>query len=89
MPKRVDVIQFEIIQKLRQIPGVSVWPTHEVGFGFPDLVVGCNKKNWLLEVKVPDGKLTRFQMDFHEKWFGQCAVVHSWEEAFKAIGIKV
>ena len=89
MAKKVDIIQHEIIQKLRSVVGVTVFPTHMAHFGFPDIVVGRAGVNYLLEIKMPGQKLTKYQEEFHNNWRGKVSVVHSWEEAFRAIGIKV
>jgi len=89
MPKRVDIIQSEIIQKLRSVMGVTVFPTHMAHFGFPDIVVGRAGANYLLEIKMPGKKLNKYQEEFHNTWTGRVSVVHSWEEAFRAIGIKL
>ncbi len=40
---------------------------HEVGAGVPDLLVGFRNKNYLIEVKVPGGRLTPAQLGlWHE-----------------------
>lgn len=44
---RVDDNQAEIVKVLRQL-GATVRPTHTVGDGFPDLVVGWRGKNYLV-----------------------------------------
>jgi hypothetical protein len=88
MPKRADLNQFEIIQKLRSI-GVSVQPLYVVGFGCPDILAGWQNKNFLMEIKTDKGKLDDYQKKFMENWKGQVAVIHSWEEAFQVIGIKI
>src|SRR5574343_366683 len=75
----------EIINALRKC-GFSVFSLHRVGKGFPDLIVGKNGVNVLLEIK--DGakpksaqKLTSDEIAFHSEWRGQVAVVGSAEEA--------
>lgn len=52
----------------------------------PDLLVGCNGVNYLLEVKMPKNDLTDDQIIFFETWEGQCVVVRTPEEALKAVG---
>ena len=88
MAKRADENQFEIIQKLRSI-GVSVQMIHTVGFGCPDAILGWLGKNYLIEIKTDDGKLDPYQKKWHDLWKGQVAVIHSWEEAFNVLGIKI
>lgn len=87
---RIDSNQPEIIQALRKV-GASVAPTHMVGQGFPDIVVGFRGINHLLEIK--DGeksrsrrKLTEDEKDWHLTWQGEVRIVESVSEALKAIG---
>ena len=60
--------------------------------GVPDLVVGRAGKNYLLEVK--DGnkppskrKLKPNQVEWHEDWRGQKAIVKNVNEALIAVGV--
>ena len=97
MPRRaakVDDNQAEIVDALRKA-GCSVTCTHTAADGFPDIVVGRHGVNYLLEIK--DGnkppskqKLTPDQVEWHDGWKGQKAVVNSIEAALEAVGaIKV
>lgn len=52
--KRTDSNQKQIVDDLRDL-GLSVFPTHEVGRGFPDLVVGTGGDTYLVEIKRPLG----------------------------------
>lgn len=88
--KRVDANQPEIVRALRQC-GASVQPIHAVGKGVPDLLVGLQGRNVLLEIK--DGskppsarQLTGDERDWHEAWRGQVVVVNSVDEALRAVG---
>lgn len=90
---KVDANQPEIVAALRRV-GATVQPLHAVGRGCPDLCVGWRGATFLLEVK--DGakapskrKLTDDQVDWHDGWKGQVAVVCSVEEALAAIGANV
>lgn len=93
MPKyaaRVDDNQPEIMEALRKV-GASVQPLSTVGFGVPDILVGYQGRNFLLEIKdgrkVPSAqKLTPMQIRWHEEWRGNSAVVNSVEAALAAIG---
>jgi hypothetical protein len=76
---RLDANHGEITDVLRGA-GASVWSTAGVGHGFPDLVVGWQGVNLLVEVK--DGRkppsarrLTADEEQFHRRWLGQVAVV--------------
>ena len=84
------LFQKEIVRKLRQIPGVSVKSTAATGKGFPDIICGYKKKNFLFEIK--DGnkppsarKLTPDEQKFHSEWSGQVNVCNSFDEVFEII----
>lgn len=86
---KIDENQKEIVQALRAM-GCSVAITSAVGAGFTDLVVGYRGVNYLVEIK--DGskppsaqKLTPDQIEFHESWRGQKAVVNSVDAAIKLL----
>lgn len=88
---KVDANQAQLVADLRKM-GCTVVPLHAVGGGVPDLLVGFQGRNVLLEVK--DGrkppskrKLTDDQVEFHDGWRGQVAVVANVKDALEAIGI--
>ena len=86
---RIDRNQPEIIEALRKL-GASVQPLHNAGDGIPDLLVGFQGANFLIEVKdgerVPSArKLTPCQVQWHHEWLGQAAIVTSTEEAIALI----
>lgn len=88
---RIDANQPEIVEALREA-GCSVQLLHMVGKGCPDLLVGWQGINCLVEVK--DGskppsarKLTPDQVDWHGSWLGQVTVVCGVDEALKAVGV--
>ena len=87
--RRVDANQKEIVKALIAI-GCTVADTSRAGEGFPDLVVGYRKVNYMIEVK--DGEkvasrkqLTPAQVKFHADWKGQIVVVESVEQAINAV----
>lgn len=87
---RIDTNQPEIVQALRAI-GASVAPTHMIGRGFPDIVVGFRGLNFLIEIKdgsKPPSKrqLTPDEQEWHEAWQGKVVVVETVDEAYEAIG---
>lgn len=87
---RVDKNQKQIVDALRRC-GASVFPTHTVGGGFPDIVVGFQGVNYLVEIKdgekIPSKrKLTPDEVDFHDTWRGRVWVVESVDDALKMIG---
>ena len=85
---RKDYNADEIIEALKKA-GFSVHDTSCVGNGFPDLVVGKNGKNCLLEIK--DGSkplskraLTEDEEAWHCAWNGYAEVVDSPKQALEA-----
>ena len=89
---RIDRNQTEIVEALRKL-GASVQPLHNAGDGIPDLLVGFQGRNFLIEVK--DGtkkpsarKLTPCQVEWHNEWLGQAAIVTSTEEAIALVEAK-
>lgn len=58
-----------IVSLLTQL-GFTVQNTAMVGCGFPDLVVGALGRNYLVEVKTPDGTLQPSQTAFARDWNG-------------------
>lgn len=76
----VDANQSAIVEEFRK-RGASVATTHREGKGFPDLVVGFQGVNLLVEVKDGDKppsaqKLTEPEQDWHDAWRGQVCVVN-------------
>ena len=87
---KVDTNQPEIVMALRAI-GATVEPTHMIGRGFPDIVVGFRGLNYLLEIKDGDKvpskrKLTDDETKWHKQWNGSVDIVESVEDAYQAIG---
>ena len=88
---RVDQNQKEIVKGLRD-EGASVEILSNVGGGVPDLLVGWNGKNFLLEVKSTvtnygRSGLNSMQQDWFSKWNGHASVVSSLEEAIEVVFI--
>ncbi|RCK72784.1 MAG: hypothetical protein ANABAC_1318 [Anaerolineae bacterium] len=81
--KKTDLNHTEIREGLRKA-GYFVWDTHELGRGFPDLLV-VSKAGVivLLEVKSPRGKMTPDEQRFYSCFPGHLAVVQSLEEALE------
>lgn len=86
---KIDANQNEIVEALRKI-GCSVQILSSVGKGCPDILVGKNGINYLIEIK--DGnkpksaqKLTPDQVEWHEKWNGSVVVVSSAEMAIELV----
>lgn len=86
MAKRntADSNQPEIVEGLRKF-GASVFHAGNVGAGFPDIVVGYNGQNYLMEIKTEKGELSDSQKLFIEKWFGKVYVIRSLSRAIEII----
>lgn len=54
--------------------------------GLPDLLVGIDDQNYLMEVKAERGRLTNAQIVFMEEWGGSVAIVTTPEQALRLIG---
>ena len=72
--RRVDLDQKKVISQLEGM-GFSVLNLSAVGRGCPDLLVGRDGQNFLLEIKSEKGTLTPAQVEFHKNWLGHCGVV--------------
>lgn len=87
---KTDDNQAEIVSALR-MAGASVQSLAAVGKGVPDLLVCFRTKLHLLEIKdgakVPSARLlTTDQLAWHAKWQGPVSIVHSIDEALRAVG---
>lgn len=87
---RVDANQNEIVRALRDM-GASVAITSMVGSGFPDIVVGYQGRNYLIEIK--DGskppskrKLTPDEQEFFDTWRGTVFITNDINETLEIIG---
>ena len=90
---KADRNQPEIVNMLRLV-GCTVQHLHTIGKGCPDILVGYQGKNYVLELEdgelPPSGrKLTDDEKKWHEDWRGEVHVVSNVREALDAIGISV
>lgn len=81
---RVDNNQTEIVEKLRDA-GASILHLHTLGRGSPDILIGFRNVNLLVEIKMPDGKLTDDERKFFDGWRGQVTVVRTVEDALRLL----
>jgi Holliday junction resolvase len=86
---KVDANHSTIVKALRDV-GATVLSLASMGHGCPDLVIGKDGKNWLVEVKDPmqkpsQRKLTDDERTFHALWRGQVCVIETVEEALRLI----
>ena len=82
----------EIVDALRKV-GASVYSTHAVGQGFPDVVCGFRGLTFCIEIKdgdLPPSQrgLTDAQLRFRIMWQGHYAIANNVDEALKIIGAK-
>jgi hypothetical protein len=82
--KKIDVNQPEIVKALREA-GASVQILSAVGKGVPDILVGYNEVNYLMEIKYEDNGLTPPQRVWHSQWMGRVWVVRTKEQAVRII----
>ena len=86
---KIDDNQKAIVNVLRQI-GASVQSLAATGKGCPDLLVGYQGINYLMEIKDGDKmlskqKLTIDQEHWHTLWRGSVHIVKSVDEALKIL----
>jgi hypothetical protein len=85
---RVDGNQVEIVRALRAV-GCSVRCTHQLGQGFPDLLVRTRRRILKqIEVKMPGEKLTPDEMEY-ARLFPETVIVRSVDEALQVVGVTV
>ena len=85
-----DGNQAELVKQLRRIPNLSVAVTSRMGQGYPDIVVGFQGVNFMMEIKDPAQqpsrrKLTNDEEHFQRNWRGQYAVVSTIEDCIRVI----
>lgn len=81
---KIDVNQPEIVEALRGA-GCSVTLLHAVGEGCPDILVGVNGVNVLMEIKHGKNGLTEPQIRWHGAWTGTVYIVRSIDDALAII----
>lgn len=77
---RVDANQEEIVAGLRRL-GISVEIIEEP----MDCLVCHRGKTSLLEIKTPEGRLTKAQVEFIQRWPGEIFIAQSLQEAIELI----
>jgi hypothetical protein len=82
--KRIDGNHAEIRQAMRDA-GCNVFDLSGAGKGAPDTIVfnPTIDRLWLVEIKMPDGKLTKPQVDFHRDF--PVHIVRSVDDAMRLI----
>ena len=87
LKKKTDANQKQIISDLKKI-GVSVLNLSKVGNGCPDLLIGWQGKNILIEIKTAKGNLNDSQIEFFKEWKGSKFVCKSINEIIEIINNK-
>jgi len=85
--KKIDVNQPEIVDHFRKF-GASVTHLHAVHGGVPDLLIGYQGKNYLIEVKSEKGNLNELQVAYFDNWNGQACVIRNKNEVEELLGVK-
>jgi Holliday junction resolvase len=86
---KIDANQKKVVEQLRRC-GFSVYCTHMIGRGFPDIVVGANNRNYLFEIKDEEKtasrkKLTPDEEKFFQTWSGQVSIIENTDDALLII----
>ena len=84
--KKRDASERAIVETLRAV-GATV--EYLSGPNVPDLLVGHCGGNWLMEVKMPKGKVSEGQALWQRNWMGTVNVVRTPEEALRVIGVRL
>jgi hypothetical protein len=89
--KKVDVNQAEIVAEFRRL-GWEVIDTHELGKGFPDVIVVrdyFNVKDWkkyFVEIKNGNAPYSPAEVEFMEKYPGLVTTVRSIQDVVEKFG---
>lgn len=81
---KIDKNHNQIVNALRDF-GATVTSLAQNGNGVPDIVVGYNYTNYLMEIKGEKGTLTPAQVIWHQNWKGTVYVVRTAEEAISIL----
>jgi len=87
--KRVDDNQKEIVKQIRRL-GITVVHLHTIGKGCPDLLLGFQKRNYLIELKDykktnSQKKLTEDEVEFFNTWRGQVNICETLDDILSVI----
>lgn len=88
---KIDNNQNEIVDALRQIPGVQVEPGHD------DIFVGYKGRNYWFEIKsgnavnkaghIRESAIKPKQKELREHWSGHYSIVSSFDQIILELGI--
>ena len=82
---RADINQPDIVKALRR-GGASIWHTHTIGRGGPDIVIGYCGVNVLAEIKRDEREpLTLAEAQFHATWQGHIVTICNERDAVQLL----
>ena len=83
--KKTDDNQNDLVEKLRELPGVTVEVDHH------DILVGRNGKTYWFEIKSSKpspSKLRKSQKDLLKEWRGHYKIVWTLDQILEEIGCR-
>lgn len=83
---RRDKNEPQIIHQLSMIPGLTIVQLSQKNI--PDLLIGYQGVNYLVEIKTPKGKTKAGQENFLATWQGQAQLCRSIDEILTVIGVQ-
>lgn len=81
---RIDNVHTEIVDALRKM-GASVQSLAGIGHGCPDLLVGYQGRDYVIEVKTKKGTLTEAELEWATAWKGRHRILRSVEDVVRWI----
>lgn len=87
--RRLDSTHREIVRTLKAVGATVLTISAENDAGAPDILVGYQRRNVLLEIKSPGRKPRPTQLEWHETWRGERpTTVWTTGDALRAIGLE-
>ena len=88
-----DKNQKGLLDLANSIPGCKAVDLGAVGDGIPDALIGWFGHNYLAEIKradcpPSDSKLNPTQVEWHDTWPGQVAVIRTAADLYKLLGVE-
>lgn len=83
---RTDSNQKELVNFAKD-HGATVAHLHTLGKGIPDILIGYQGRNYLVEIKSEDGKLTSDEEVFFNNWRGDAAVVATKKDLIRLLDL--
>ena len=84
---RVDNNQKELVNFAKQ-HGCTIAHLHTLGRGIPDLLIGYQGRNYLVEIKSSEnGTLTNDEKTFFDSWRGDAAVITNKKDLIRLLDL--